>query len=330
MDFITEMKNKAKSNLKTITLPETSDIRTIQAAETVLKEGIANLILIGDKNALSYELKSYNLDGATWINPVEYDRLDEMCALFADIRKSKGLTVEQARDILIKDPLYFGVMLVKMEVADGMVAGAINATADVLRPSLQILKMRPGSKIVSSVMIMVTKEKALGENGVFAFADIGLNQSPDADELANIAIETGRTFGTLIGGTPRVAMLSHSTKGSAKHPDVDKVVEATRIAKELDPTLAIDGELQVDAALVEKVGRQKAPDSKVAGKANVLVFPDIDAGNIGYKLVQRLGGAEAFGPLTQGIAKPVNDLSRGCSADDIVGVVAITSVQAGM
>lgn len=330
MDFITEMKNKAKSNKKTIVLPETNDIRTIKAAEVILKEGIANLILVGNKESLTDEAKGYNLDGATFIDPTNYDKFEELCNKLVEIRSKKGLTYEDAKSLLIKDPLYFGVMLVKMEIADGMVAGAINSTANVLRPSLQILKMRQGSKIVSSAMIMVTKATDLGENGVFAFADIALNQSPSSEELANIASETANTFEVLIGAKPKVAMLSHSTMGSAKHADVDKVVEATKICKEQNPNLDIDGELQLDAAIIESVGKQKAPTSPVAGKANVLIFPDIDAGNIGYKLVQRLGDAEAFGPITQGIAKPVNDLSRGCDADDIVGVVAITAVQAQM
>ncbi len=330
MDFINEMKQKAKLNKKTIVLPETNDIRTIKAAYAILQEGIADLILIGDKNSLSDESKAYNLDGATWIDPNNYEDFDAVANLLCELRKSKGMTFEEASELLKKDSLYFGVMLVKMEKADGMVAGAINSTANVLRPSLQILKMRPGSKIVSSMMIMVTKAVDLGHAGVFAFADIALNQNPNSEELANIAIETAGTFKTLIGVEPKVAMLSHSTMGSAKHADVDKVVEATKICKEMAPTLHVDGELQLDAAIIGSVGKQKAPESTVAGQANTLIFPDIDAGNIGYKLVQRLGHAEAFGPITQGIAKPVNDLSRGCSAEDIVGVVAITAVQASM
>ncbi len=330
MDFINEMKIKAKQNLKTIVLPETNDVRTIEAASAILKEGIANLILIGDKNSLNPEFSKFNLDGATWIDPNNYADFDEVCNLLVELRKSKGLTYEDAKKLLINDPLYFAVMLVKMEKADGMVAGAVNSTANVLRPSLQILKMRKGSKIVSSMMIMVTKATDLGANGVFAFGDIALNQNPNPEELANIAVETATTFETLLGVKPKVAMLSHSTMGSAKHPDVDKVVEATKLCKEIAPTLDVDGELQLDAAIIESVGKQKAPTSTVAGEANTLIFPDIDAGNIGYKLVQRLGNAEAFGPITQGIAKPVNDLSRGCSAEDIIGVVAITAVQAQM
>ncbi len=330
MDFINEMKQKAKQNKKTIVLPETNDIRTIKAAYAILQEGIANLILIGDKNSLSEESKKFNLDDATWIDPNNYEGFDEVANLLCELRKSKGMTFEQASELLRKDPLYFAVMLVKMEKADGMVAGAVNSTANVLRPSLQILKMRPGSKIVSAMMLMVTKATDLGHAGVFAFGDIALNQNPNSEELANIAVETAATFKTLIGVEPKVAMLSHSTMGSAKHADVDKVVEATKICKEIAPTLHVDGELQLDAAIIESVGKQKAPESTVAGQANTLIFPDIDAGNIGYKLVQRLGHAEAFGPITQGIAKPVNDLSRGCSAEDIVGVVAITAVQASM
>ncbi len=330
MDFINEMKNKAKQNKKTIVLPETNDIRTIEAASAILKEGIAELILVGNKDNLDEKSKAFNLDGAKWIDPNNYEDFEAVCNLLVELRKSKGLTYEEAEKTLKADPLYFAVMLVKMEKADGMVAGAVNSTANVLRPSLQILKMRPGSKIVSSMMVMVTKATDLGEGGVFAFGDIALNQSPNAEELANIAIETAGTFKTLIGAEPKVAMLSHSTMGSAKHPEVDKVVEATKLCKELDPSLHVDGELQLDAAIIGSVGKQKAPESKVAGQANTLIFPDIDAGNIGYKLVQRLGNAEAFGPITQGIAKPVNDLSRGCSAEDIIGVVAITAVQASM
>jgi phosphate acetyltransferase len=244
------------------------------------------------------------------------------------LRKSKGMTSEEAVRLLKNDPLYFGVMLVKAGLADGMVAGAANATADVLRPSLQILKTAPDTKLVSSFFVMVVPNCEYGADGVFVFADNGLNQNPSAEELAHIAISSAKSFRKLIGEEPVVALLSHSTKGSAKHPDVDKVVEALKIAGELAPELTLDGELQADAAIVPAVGASKAPGSSVAGKANVLIFPDLDAGNIGYKLVERLAKARAFGPISQGIAKPVNDLSRGCSADDIAGVIAITAVQA--
>lgn len=327
MGFIDVIKDKARTDVKTIVLPETEDMRTIEAAATVLKEGTANLVLIGNKEEVLSKAGDLDLSGASFVNPATSDKLDSYVETLVELRKNKGMTEETARKLLTEDYLYFGVMMVKVGDADGMVAGACHATANVLRPSLQILKTAPGTKLVSSFFVMVVPDCEFGENGTFVFSDCGLCQNPNSEELAAIAGSAAKSFNMLVGAEPRVAMLSHSTMGSASHADVDKVVEATKIAKEENPDLALDGELQLDAAIVPSVGSSKAPDSKVAGKANVLVFPDLDAGNIGYKLVQRLAKAEAYGPMTQGIAKPVNDLSRGCSADDIVGVVAITAVQ---
>ena len=326
MDFLKVMKEKAKQDIKTIVLPESYEERTLRAADAVLKEGLANIVLVGNKEKIQAVIPELDLEKATFIDPENYDRMEEFVNTFCELRKSKGVTPEQARKTM-QDPTYFGVMLVKMGVADGMVSGAIHSTADTLRPALQILKTKPGTELVSSFFIMVCKDNTYGDDGVLLFADCALNQNPNPQELAAIAIDSAKSYKAFVGGEPRVAMLSHSTKGSAKHPDVDKVVEATKIAKAEHPELMLDGEFQLDAAIVPSVGASKAPNSPVAGKANVLVFPDLDAGNIGYKLAQRLAKAEAYGPITQGIAKPVNDLSRGCSADDIVGVVAITSVQ---
>lgn len=328
MAFIDEIKQRAKSNLKTIVLPETMDRRTLVAAGKVLEEGIANIILVGKKEEIEKAADGIDLSKATFVDPESYDKLEEYINLVVELRKSKGMTYDDAKKLLITNPLFFGVTLVKAKDADGMVAGAVNASADVLRPSLQILKTAPGTKLVSAFFVMVVPDCNMGENGTFVFSDCGLNQNPNAEELAAIAESSAKTFEMLVGKEPKVAMLSHSTLGSAKHADVDKVVEATKILRENCPDLKVEGEIQADAAIVPSVGASKAPGSEVAGNANVLVFPDLDAGNIGYKLVQRLAKAEAYGPVTQGIAAPVNDLSRGCSADDIVGVVAITAVQA--
>ncbi len=326
MDFLTGIKEKARALQKVIVLPETEDTRTLDAAAITLSEGNAKVILVGDK-AKVMPTTDKDLTGAMWINPADYEKLDEMVNTLYELRKSKGMTMEEAKRLLTEDFLYFGVMLVKMGIADGMVSGACHSTADTLRPSLQILKTAPGTKLVSSFFIMVLPDAEYGHNGVFVFSDCGLVQNPSAEELAAIAGSSAQSFKALVGAEPIVAMLSHSTMGSAKHDDVTKVVEATKIAKANYPDFAIDGELQLDAAIVPSVGGKKAPGSAVAGKANVLIFPDLDAGNIGYKLVERLAHAQAFGPVTQGIAKPVNDLSRGCSADDIVGVIAITALQ---
>ena len=325
MGFIDEL----KANVKTIVLPETEDARTYEAAEKILKEGTAKLVLIGSKEEVEKNKGSFDITGAEIVDPATSDKTEGYIAKLVELRQKKGMTEEQARELLLKSYTYYGVMMVKMGDADGMVSGACHSTADTLRPCLQILKTKPGTKLVSSFFVMVVPDCDMGENGTFVFSDCGLEQNPDSEKLAAIALSAAESFKLLVGDEPRVAMLSHSSKGSAKHADVDKVVEAVKIAKENAPEgVMVDGELQLDAAIVPSVGASKAPDSPVAGKANVLVFPDLDAGNIGYKLVQRLAKAEAYGPLTQGIAAPVNDLSRGCSADDIVGVVAITAVQA--
>lgn len=327
MGFIDEIKARAKVCKKTIVLPETEDERTYKAAEAVLKEGIADLVLVGSKEEIEKNKGTYDISGAAIVDPATDARTEGYIAKLVELRQKKGMTPEQAKELLLNNYLYYGVMMVKMGDADGMVSGACHSTADTLRPCLQILKTKPGTKLVSAFFLMVVPDCDMGADGTFVFADAGLEQNPDPEKLANIAISSADSFKLLVGKEPVVAMLSHSTKGSAKHADVDKVVEATKIAQGLAPELALDGELQLDA-IVPEVGASKAPGSKVAGHANVLVFPDLDAGNIGYKLVQRLGKAEAYGPLTQGIAAPVNDLSRGCSAEDIVGVVAITAVQA--
>lgn len=332
MAYIDKIKERARQDKKTIVLPETTDKRTLIAASHIIEEDIADVIMVGNEEKI--------MDGAGWlevdltgvkvVDPHRCEKLDSYVELLYETRKSKGMTMERAREILLTDYLTFGVIMVKANDADGMVAGACHATADVLRPSLQILKTAPGVKLVSGFFILDVPNCVYGENGTFLFADCGLNQDPTAEELAAIADTSAKSFRTLIGPRPIIAMLSHSTKGSAKHPCVDKVIEATNIAHEQYPHLTLDGELQADAALVPHVAKSKAPGSEVAGKANVLIFPNLDSGNIGYKLVQRLGGAEAYGPMVQGLARPVNDLSRGCSWEDIVGVVALTAVQAQM
>jgi phosphate acetyltransferase len=330
MGFIDEIMLRAKQDKKTIVLPESSDRRTLEAAHKILAEDIANIILIGNKEAIEKDAEEFDLSKATIIDPDNTDKLQSYIDILVEVRKSKGMTPEQAKELLTKDYLYFGVTMVKAGDADGMVSGAIHSTADTLRPSLQILKTAPNTKLVSSFFVIVVPNCEFGADGTFIFSDSGLVQNPNPEELAAIAGSSAKSFEALVGKEAVVAMLSHSTKGSASHPDVDKVVEATRIAKELYPNYKIDGEFQLDAAIVPSVGSSKAPGNDIAGKANVLIFPDLDAGNIGYKLAQRLAKAEAYGPITQGIAKPVNDLSRGCSADDIVGVIAITAVQAAI
>ena len=330
MGFIDTLKERAKANVKTIVLPETEDKRTLAATEKILKEGIAKVILVGNEEAVkkSAAEDGYDISGAQIVDPATSEKTQGYIDKLVELRQKKGMTPDQAKEILLNQYLYYGVMMVKMGDADGMVSGACHSTADTLRPCLQILKTKPGTKLVSAFFLMVVPNCEYGANGAFVFADSGLNQNPTSEELAAIAASSAESFELLVQEKPIVAMLSHSTKGSAKHADVDKVVEATRIAKEnAKEGLLLDGEFQLDAAIVPEVGASKAPGSPVAGKANVLVFPDLDAGNIGYKLAQRLGKAEAYGPLTQGIAAPVNDLSRGCSAKDIEGVVAITAVQ---
>jgi len=327
VNFLESIIQRAKISKKTIVLPETFDRRTLDAAHRILKEDIANIILIGDERSLKGSAPDLDLSKAVFISPDDFSKKDELSEMLFELRKEKGMTKDEAKRLLNEDPLYLGVMLVKSGIADGMVAGAHYATADVLRPSLQILKTKPGVSMVSSFFVMVVPNCDMGEKGVFVFSDCGLVQNPNSEELAAIAISSAESFRSLVGAEPVIAMLSHSTLGSAKHGDCDKVANATKIVKEKNPGLKVGGEYQADAAIVPSVGKSKAPNDEAAGNANVLIFPDLDAGNISYKLVQRLAKAEAYGPITQGIAKPVNDLSRGCSADDIVGVIAITALQ---
>ncbi|HEX9062250.1 MAG TPA: phosphate acetyltransferase [Clostridia bacterium] len=325
--FLEQISKRAKENKKTIVLPESTDIRTIKAASIILEQGLANIVLIGNEQDINKLAGGLDISKAKIVDPESSEKFKEYVDTFYEMRKAKGMTPEKAQETM-KNPLYYGVMMVKKGEADGMVAGAINSTANTLRPSLQILKTAPGAKLVSSFFIMVVPNCEYGHNGTFLYADSGLVENPNADELSEIAISSAKSFKDLVQAEPKVAMLSYSTYGSAKSELTEKVIEATRLAKEKAPQLKLDGELQADAALVPEVGKSKAPESKIAGEANVLVFPDLNCGNIAYKLTQRLAKAEAYGPITQGLAKPVNDLSRGCSAEDIVGVVAITAVQA--
>ncbi len=328
MNFLEQIVSRAKSDIKTIVLPESTDIRTIKAAAMIQKQGIANIILIGNKDEIKKLAGDLDISKAQIVDPADFDKFDEYVNTLYELRKAKGMTIEQARKLLSENVLYFGIMMVKMGAADGMVAGAINSTGNTLRPALQILKTAPGAKLVSAFFIMVVPNCEYGENGVFVYGDSGLVENPNAEELSEIAIASSKSFKSLVQAEPVVAMLSYSTYGSAKSELTEKVVEATKLAKEKAPELQLDGELQADAAIVASVGQSKAPGSSVAGKANVLIFPDLNCGNISYKLTQRLAKADAYGPIIQGLARPVNDLSRGCSAEDIVGVVAITCVQA--
>lgn len=329
MSFIDEIKNIAKKDIKTIVLPEANDIRTIEATACALQEGFANIVLIGNENEINKLAKDNNFDisRATIINPANSDKYNNYIQQLYELRKEKGMTIEKAKELLL-DPVYFGMMMVKLNEADGLVSGAIHSSSDTLRPALQILKTAPDTKLVSAFFVMVVPNCEYGENGTFIFGDSGLNENPDADKLSEIAISSAKSFEQLTGKMAKVAMLSYSTMGSAHSELTEKVVEATKLVKEKAPDLLVDGELQLDSAIIPEVAKSKAPESKVAGNANVLIFPDLNAGNIGYKLVQRLAKAEAYGPLCQGISKPVNDLSRGCSAKDILGVIAITCVQA--
>ena len=325
MTFLETMLARAKADKQTIVLPEGNDPRTLEAAEKLLGHSACNIVILGDKAEI--EGSGRNLEGARIIDPKTSELREEFATKLYELRKHKGVTPDDAL-AKMDDELYFGVMMVKCGHADGMVSGACHATADVLRPCLQILKTAPGVKLASSFFVMVVPNCNFGQDGTFIFSDCGLEVQPDDERLAHIAVNSARSWKSLMGTEPAVAMLSHSSKGSARNDDAAKVVRAVEIAHDLAPELALDGELQLDAAIVPAVGESKAPGSPVAGHANVLIFPDLDAGNIGYKLVQRLARAEAYGPITQGLAAPVNDLSRGCSADDIVGVVAITCVQA--
>ena len=323
MSFIESIKERAKKNKKTIVLPETMDERVLEAGSIALREGIADIILIGNPVT-----DKFDLSGASIIDPNTSELTEELINKLVELRKEKGMTYEDAKKLLLEDYMYFACMLVKTGRADGVVSGACHSTSNTLRPALQIIKTKPGVLLVSAFFLMVVPNCEYGSNGTFIFADSGLEQNPTPEKLAAIAASSADSFKLLVEKEPIVAMLSHSTNGSASHADVDKVVEGVRIAKEQYPEYKIDGELQLDAAIVPEVAKSKAPDSEIAGHANVLVFPDLDAGNIGYKLVQRLAKAEAYGPITQGIASPINDLSRGCSSEDIVGVIAITAVQA--
>lgn len=325
--FLDRIIERAKADKKTIVLAEGTEPRTIAAADIILKQGIANLIILGNKDEIAKISGGYDISAAKIIDPEGDEHFEDFVQTFYEMRKEKGMTPEKARETM-KNTLYFGSMMVKKDLADGMVAGAVNSTANVLRPNLQILRTKPGCKLVSAFFVMVVPDCPYGADGTFIFADSGLNENPDADKVSEIALSSAKSFEQLVEKEPVVGMISYSTYGSAKSELVEKMQEATRLAKEKAPELKLDGEFQVDAAIVPEIGQSKAKGSEVAGKCNVLVFPDLNAGNSGYKLVQRLAKAEAYGPITQGIAKPVNDLSRGCSAEDIAGVVAITCVQA--
>ncbi len=330
MELLTKIKNRAKELQKRIVLPESYEERTLKAADYALENKLAKIILLGEKDKIlkrASELNLHYIQDALIINPVEYPEFENFVEKLVELRKHKNLTHDKARELL-KDPLYFSVMMIKMNLADGEVAGADNATSNVLRPAFQIVKTMPGISVVSGAFLMILKDTSFGENGLIIFADCAVHPDPDARQLAEITISTAHTARNIANIEPRIALLSFSTKGSAQHPMVDKVTEALSIVREQDPTLVVDGEMQADAALIEKIGQKKAPGSPVAGKANVLIFPDLQSGNIGYKLVQRLAGAEAVGPILQGMAAPINDLSRGCSVDDIINMIAITANQA--
>lgn len=331
MSFIEEIKQRAKGQLKTIVLPEAEDIRILQATEQVLKEQYAKIVLVGEREKIEQKAKENNLqiEKAKIVDPNHSEKYEEYVNLLYELRKKKGMTIEKARE-LVKDPVYYGMLMVKDEKteADGLVSGAIHSTSDTLRPALQILKTAPNTKLVSAFFVMVVPNCDYGEKGTFIFADSGLNENPDIESLSEIAISSAKSFHQLVGKEPKVAMLSYSTYGSAKSELTEKVKQATQLVKEKQTELLVDGELQLDAAIVPEVATFKAPNSPLKGEANVLIFPNLDTGNIGYKLVQRLAKAEAYGPLCQGISKPVNDLSRGCSSQDVAGVIAITAIQA--
>jgi len=331
MQFIENIKQRAKQDIKTIVLPEADDIRVLKATEQVTAQEYANVILIGNKEEIEKKATENKIDisKAEIVDPSNSEKYDEYVNLLYELRKNKGMTIEKAKE-LAKDPVYYGMLMLKDDnsKADGLVSGAAHSTSDTLRPALQILKTAPGTKLVSAFFVMEVPNCEYGENGIFIFGDSGLNENPDDEQLSEIAISSSKSFKNLVGKEPKVAMLSYSTYGSAKSELTQKVINATKKVKEKEPKLLVDGELQLDAAIVPEIANMKAPNSEIKGEANVLIFPDLNAGNIGYKLVQRLAKAEAYGPLCQGIAKPVNDLSRGCSSEDIAGVIAITAVQA--
>ena len=330
MDLLIKIKEGARKHNKKIVLPESTEERTLRAADELIKDGIAQIILTGDPKEImdkALELNLSNIEKAIIIDPKNHDKKELYIDLMVDIRKKKGLTREDAAK-LVENPLYLATIMIKNGDADGEVAGAENATGDVLRPAFQYVKTKPGISVVSGAFLMMFKDKNIGEDGIIVFADCAVHPNPTDRELAEIAVATGETTRAIAGFEPRIAMLSFSTKGSAKHEMVDKVVNATKMAKEMNPSLKIDGELQADAAIIEAIGQKKAPGSEISGRANVLVFPTLETGNITYKLVQRLAGAEAVGPILQGMAAPINDLSRGCSVSDIVNLVAITANQA--
>ena len=329
MSFIESIKQRAKQDIKTIILPEAEDKRVLEAASKVIAQGFAKVVLLGNKAQIENDSKENNIDltGVEIIDIPSSSKKQEYAQKVFELRQAKGMTLEEASK-LIEEPIYYGMMMLKLGEADGLVSGAAHSTSNTLRPALQILKTAPNTKLVSAFFVMCVPNCEYGENGTFIYGDSGLVENPNADELSEIAISSAKSFENLVGSEPKVAMLSYSTYGSAKSELTEKVIEATKLVKEKNPDLLVDGELQVDAAIIPEVSKSKAPGSPIEGNANVLIFPDLNAGNIGYKLTQRLAKAEAYGPLCQGIAKPVNDLSRGCSADDIVGVVGITAVQA--
>ena len=329
MAFIDDIKQRAKNDIKTIVLPESTDIRVLTATDSILKQGFARIILVGNKESILKKANEnkLNIEEAEIIDPANSEKYDEFVNNFFELRKKKGISIEKSKEMML-DPVYFGMMMVKLGYADGLVSGAAHSTSDTLRPALQILKTAPDTKLVSAFFLMVVPNCEYGENGTFIFSDSGLNENPDSEALSEIAISSSKSFEQLVGKQSKVAMLSYSTYGSAKSELTDKVIKATELVREKAPNLIVDGELQLDAAIIPEIAESKAHGSPVAGKANTLIFPDLNAGNIGYKLVQRLAKAEAYGPLCQGIAKPVNDLSRGCNSTDIEGVVAITAVQA--
>ena len=333
MSFIDNIKEQAKQDIKTIVLPETNDVKVLKGAEIVLKEGFANIILIGKKQDITELSNNNNIDisGATIIDPeMDNEKLEFYAEKLYELRKEKGMQKDEARNLLISNSRYFACMMVKLGDADGYVSGAANPTSDTLRPALQIIKGAPGVNTVSAFFVMCLPDEKWGDNGNYIYADCGMVENPDENQLADIAIVASESYKELINkeGTPRVAMLSYSTKGSAKSDLTQKVINASNLVHERKPELLVDGEMQLDAAIIPEIGDKKAPGSEVAGKANILIFPDLNAGNIGYKLTERFGNAKAYGPLIQGLALAVNDLSRGCSAEDVAGVVAITAVQA--